>query len=157
MGHSVWLACDTQIQLTVSFKWGRKLFFFLPSTHFISSNKLPGGQSSASMAAASQDAFCTVSQSISFLHPWISLLRDTALTFFSCSQAIHTCPVRMSNLFNRLNTEKMCQVPWCLHIPYETTVPGSNWLFSSPSTLYLPRHSRSLRYTNRSFQCSQAC
>lgn len=100
------------------------------------------------MAAASQDAFCTVSQSISFLHPWISLLRDTALTFCSCSQAIHTYPVRMSTLFNRFNTEKMCQVPWCLHIPYETTVLGSYWLFSSPSTLYRPRHSRNSRYTS---------
>ena len=49
--------------------------------------------------------------------------------------------------------KRLCQVPWCLHIPYETAVLRSNWPFSLPLILYLPQHLRSSKYCPRSIEC----
>lgn len=96
-------------------------------------------------------------QSIPFLYPWISVSLEAELTFFSCSQAMHTCLVRKSKIFKTHNTEKLCQAPWCLHIPCETIALRSSWPFSSPLTHYLPQHSRSSRYTTPSLKFIEDC
>ena len=63
------------------------------------------------MAETRQEVFCTVSQTLPhpFLTPSATLGRasrlEFELTFSSCSRAMHTCLVRLSNLFNTLNAE----------------------------------------------------
>ena len=101
------------------------------------------------MAATRQETFCTVSQPSSSTIGRTSRL-GTELTFSSCSRAMHTCLVRLSNLFNTINTETPCQVPWFLHIHYETMVLRSNWPSSSLSILYLPQRLRSSKYMPKS-------
>lgn len=139
-------ACDEQA------RGGEKSCFSLPSFYFIPVYSSRYEHISVSMATTRQETFCTVSSSPSSILGRASPL-GTELTFSSCSRAMHTCQVRLSNLFNTPNAETKSQVPWCLHIPYETTILRSNWPSSSPSTLCLPQHLRSSKYTLKSLQC----